>query len=164
MIDSCKSTVKSQRPCSTPRPPHIQLVKETTANIVSRLTSPKLRLAPYKNPTPLEKFIWNHKIDYFKVKDKAVCSYTAVSIGDPHIVLVGITNCSLNLLPPRKHLACWWHSLHARKNLFYPGQIMSESSRLMSTWLNWYYTFFLILRCLQWPRSDRISSRCSYWS
>ena len=110
------------------------------------------------NPTPLEKFTWNHKIDYFKVKDKAVCSYTMVSFGDPHIVLGGITNCSLNLLPTLKASSLLMALTTCKKRPCLP--------RKVPVWVldSILHFFFLILRCLQWPRSDRISSRCSYWS
>ena len=77
------------RSCCSPPPPPPQ-----PSGISTTVTK--------KNPIPLEKFIWNHKINYFKVKDKAVCSYTMVSFGDPHVVLGGITHRSLNLLPTLK--------------------------------------------------------------
>lgn len=114
-----------------------------------------------KKLIPLEKFIWNHKINYFKVKDKAVCSYTMVSFGNPHVVLGGITHRSLNLLPNLKASSLLMALTTCKKK---PFLIWFLIWKFQYEYVTQYYTFFLILRCLQWPRSDRISSRCPYWS
>ena len=61
-----------------------------------------------KNPTHLEKFIWNYIIDYFKVKDKAICSYTMISFGDPYIFFEWHHQLwfSTTLSTQKAHLAC----------------------------------------------------------